>query len=203
MSRPSKTSVVMLACSALGLAGAVGFLFFPALNASEVRANECGRLLAQVERSEAIAAARDALRGEVAGARADASRVLRAIPSGPEQASLMRMLAVGADADMGTQTIVAGDVVPASPTGKQPFQAVPITVDMRATFERVMEVLARAEGDRRLVRPIRIEISRPVEGDKPRGASTTKFDPRLVEARIELDAVFGGAIAGAAGEEQP
>lgn len=203
MNHASRTSLALLAGSVLGLAGAVGFLFMPALDESDARTAECSRLLAQVERRDAIAASRDALRAEVAAMRADASRVLRAIPSQPDQAALMRMLAVGADADMGTQTIVAGDAVPATPSGKQPFQAVPITVDMRATFERVMQVLARAEGDRRLVRPIHIEISRPPEGEKPRGANAAKFDPRLVEARIELDAVFGGPIAGAQEEQQP
>lgn len=203
LGKASHGSLAMLAASTLALVGAVGFLFMPALSESEARTAECGRLLAQVERSDAIAAARDALRAEVAAGRADAGRVLRTIPAGPDQAHLMRMLAVGADADMGTQTIVAGDVLPATPVEKAPFRAVPITIEMNATFERVMQVLARAEGDRRLVRPIRIEISRPLEGTKQRGGSATKSDPRLVEARLELDAVFAEAIAAAEGEKQP
>lgn len=198
----SRASIAMLACSTLALAGAVGFLFMPALSESEARTAECGRLLAQVERSDSIAASRDALRAEVAAARADAARVLRTIPSGPDQAHLMRMLAVGADADMGTQTIVAGDALPATPADKAPFRAVPITIEMNATFERVMHVLARAEGDRRLVRPIHIEIMRPLEGTRQRGANAAKFDARLVEARLELDAVFADA-ATVEGEKQP
>lgn len=198
----SRASLALLACSTLALVGAVGFLFMPALEESEARTAECGRLLAQVERSEAIAASRDALRAEVVAASADAARVMRTIPAAPEQAHLMRMLAVGADADMGTQTIVAGDALPATPAGNQPFRAVPITIEMNATFERVMQVLARAEGDRRLVRPIRIEISRPLEGTRQRGGNAAKFDPRLVEARLELDAVFADAAA-AEGENQP
>jgi len=200
--KASRASLAMLAGSTLALVGAVGVLFMPALEAAEVRTAECGRLLAQVERSDAIAASRDALRAEVAVASADAARVLRTIPSAPEQAHLMRMLAVGADADMGTQTIVAGDALPATPADKEQFRAVPITIEMNATFERVMQVLSRAEGDRRLVRPIRIEISRPLEGAKQRGGNTAKFDPRLVEARLELDAVFADA-AEAEVENQP
>ena len=115
-----------------------------------------------------------------------------------------QLVSIGSpDADMGTQTIVAGDVLPATPAEKAPFRAVPITIEMNATFERVMQVLARAEGDRRMVRPIRIEISRPLEGTKQRGGNATKSDPRLVEARLELDAVFAEAIAAVEGEKQP
>jgi hypothetical protein len=73
---------------------------------------------------------------------------------------------------------------------------------MHASFERVMEVLARAEGDRRLVRPIHIEIQRAAFDPNARGAKQTDGALPLVEARLELDAVFGAAIT-AAVEEQP
>jgi hypothetical protein len=63
-----------------------------------------------------------------------------------------------------------------------------------------MDVLARAEGDRRLVRPIRVEIERPLDDKSGREANPSS----LVEARIELDAVFStGVAAHAAGEDQP
>ena len=159
-----------------------------------------------------------------------AARVLRTIPQGADQAHLMRMLAVGTGPDMGTQTIVAGEPVPATPaaapnptnaaanattnatTGATrvrtdaPLRAVPVIVEMRASFERVMEVLARAEGDRRLVRPIHIEIQRPDAGASARAgarnaggaaAGTDDGAATLVDARLELDAVFAAAIAGA------
>ena len=63
-----------------------------------------------------------------------------------------------------------------------------------------MEVLARAEGDRRLVRPIHIEIQRPDESAAARaaargGAAVAPGDASLVEARLELDAVFAAGIA--------
>ena len=202
MSNASKASLAMLAVSALGVAASAGLLLAPALRDSEARTAECGRLLSQVSRYGEIVAARDRLRAEVEVLRRDAARVLRAIPGNPDQAHLMRMLAVSTGPDMGTQTIVAGDALPATPADKQPFRAVPITIEMNATFERVMQVLARAEGDRRLVRPIRIEISRPLEGTRQRGGNAAKFDPRLVEARLELDAVFAEAAA-AEGENQP
>lgn len=222
-------SLAVLGLSVLAVAGAAGMLLWPAVVASEERAAECGRLLSQVERHDAIAAERDAMRVDLASARTAAARVLRTIPQGADQAHLMRMLAVGTGPDMGTQTIVAGEPVPATPDGaaasnggkvppsgtsatssgtsatsraraNAPLRAVPVTVEMRASFERVMEVLARAEGDRRLVRPIHIEIQRPDESAAARaaargGAAVALGDASLVEARLELDAVFAAGIA--------
>ena len=202
MMHASRASLVLLASSALAVVGAVAMLLVPAVSASDARTAECGRLLSQVERRDAIALERDRLRAEVIAAKASADRVLRSIPESAEQAHLMRMLAVGTGPDMGTQTIVAGDVLPATPAERCGFRAVPVTVEMKASFERVMEVLARAEGDRRLVRPIHIEIQRPAQGSTARGAAAQPEDSHLVEARIELDAVFGTAVA-EAGEEQP
>jgi len=222
-------SLAVLGLSVLAVAGAAGMMLWPAVVASEERAAECGRLLSQVERHDAIAAERDAMRVDLASARTAAARVLRTIPQGADQAHLMRMLAVGTGPDMGTQTIVAGEPVPATPDGaaastggkvppsgtsatpsgisatsraraNAPLRAVPVTVEMRASFERVMEVLARAEGDRRLVRPIHIEIQRPDESAAARaaargGAAVAPGDASLVEARLELDAVFAAGIA--------
>ena len=220
----SKGSLAVLGLSVLAVVGAGGTLLWPALVASEERIAECGRLLSQVERHDAIAAERDAMRVDLASARAAAARVLRTIPQGADQAHLMRMLAVGTGPDMGTQTIVAGESVPATPaaantatstaagtsTGAShartgaPLRAVPVIVEMRASFERVMEVLARAEGDRRLVRPIHIEIQRPDAGvaaragaRNPNATAGADDGANLVEARLELDAVFAAAIAGA------
>jgi hypothetical protein len=200
MMNASRISVSLLGVSVLALASATGLLLWPALATSDARTAECGRLLSQAARHDEIAAARDRLRLEVADARASADRVLRSIPAAADQAHLMRMLALGTSDDMGTQTIVAGDPVPATPSGSRDLRAVPVTVDMKATFARVMDVLARAEGDRRLVRPIRVEIERPLDDKSGREANPSS----LVEARIELDAVFStGVAAHAAGEDQP
>ena len=198
----SRISLTLLGCSMLAVGAASGFLLWPALEASDARHTECGRLLSQIERADDIAVERDRVRTELESVRASAHRVLRTIPSVPEQAHLMRMLAVGAGPDMGTQTIVAGEPLPASPSGNARLRAIPVTVEMIASFECVMEVLARAESDRRLVRPIHIKIQRPVA---PLGAREEHFAPgggTLVEARLELDAVFDGAMAAEA-EQQP
>jgi len=200
-SNASKASIAMLLLSALGLAGSAGILLLPAIRVAEARTAECGRLLSQVSRYGEIAEARDRLRSEVEEARKDSTRVLRTIPSAPDQAHLMRMLALPAGPDVGTQTIVAGDPIPATMRGDGGYYAVPVTVEMKASFERVMEVLARIEGDRRLVRPIRIEISRPQEADGRGSRVAAPQAENLVEARIEADAVYGGPEMQAGGDE--
>jgi hypothetical protein len=206
MKQASNGSLAMLALALSAVLGSTALVLMPAIGASDGRNAECGRLLAQVSRHDDILLQRDRLRAEVAHARGASDRVLRTIPRAAEQAHLMRMLALGTGPDMGTQTIVAGDSVPATPDGKAGFRAVPVTVEMQASFARVMEVLARAEGDRRLVRPIRIEIERPgAEGAQARrvasrGAQPVQVDgAMLIEARLEFDAVFGGSSASADG----
>ncbi|MEY3026101.1 MAG: hypothetical protein RL136_1820 [Planctomycetota bacterium] len=196
MTEASKPALALLAGSVAALGAAVAFMLLPSMEASQSRSAESGRLLAQVAREADIVAERDRLHDELAQARADASRVLRTIPGRAEQAQLMRMLAVGTSDDMGTQTIVAGDPLPATPSGTTPYRAVPVTVDMKASFERIIDVLARAEGDRRLVRPIRVELRRPIDGDEARGGRGAMHDRNgrpLLEARLELDAVFTSA----------
>ncbi len=207
MMRASNTSLTCFGLSVVALAACSGFMLWPAVAASDSRTAECGRLLARAAQHDVIALERDRVRGDLADARASASRVLRTIPRDADQAHLMRMLAVGTGPDVGTQTIVAGVSLPATPAANSAFRAIPVTVEMKATFARVMEVLARAECDKRLVRPIHIAITRPaVDPSTARGAGGSNASPDtgvpLVEARIELDAVFGGAVA-AAGEEQP
>lgn len=208
MMHASRTSLALLAASGVSAAGAVALLLMPAIQAADARHAECGRLLAQVERREAITAERDRLGTELADARVAAERVLRAIPAAPGQAHLMRMLAVGTGPDMGTQTIVAGDVIPATPGESGGYRAIPVTVEMKASFARVMDVLARAEGDRRLVRPIRIDIQRPgAERMSRSGVIQRNTDEAgradgLVEARLDFDAVFGTAMTSEP-EEKP
>ncbi len=199
--RPSTASLSVFA-AALMMFGAVGgFSVYPAWTRAEVRAVESGRLLSRASQFDTLTRERDAVRAVVESARVASRQVLRNIPSEADQGALMRMLAIGAGPDVGTQTIVAGDVVPAMPSASG-YSAVPVTVEMTASFARVMEILARAEGDRKLVRPIRIEISR-VADQAPNAKSSSPAG--FVEARIELDAVYGSASApiGDAATEEP
>ncbi len=199
MNRPSNTALGVCVVALGVLVAVTTFVAVPAWRHSDERASEAGRLLARASQLELLTRERDALAVTVNSARAQAADVLRTIPLHADQGSLMRMLAVGVGSDMGTQTILAGEVIPATPK-ESGYQAIPVTVEMHASFARVMEILARAEGDRRLVRPIRIEITRSLDPTKP--AKTAKeTDNGFVDARIELDAVYGRAAVVSLEEE--
>jgi hypothetical protein len=182
--RASRTSMGACALGVAALSAATAFLLHPALARAEARVEECGRLFAQAAQLERVAGARDRAQSALDEERAAAAGVLRSIPAEREQAALMRLLAVSAGDGVGTQTIVAGDPLPATPGPANGLEAMPVTVEMRATYARIMELLDRAESSGRLVRPIRVEIARPA---RPREGD----DPSQVDARIEIDAVYG------------
>lgn len=191
--RPSGVSLAFLCCSTAVFVSVMTLALYPAWTRAEARAAESGRLLARASQLSVLEVERDRLRDDVKAVRAECARVLRTIPNAVEQGSqmgaLMRTLAVGASSDVENQTIVAGEPLPAL-LKESRYTAVPLTVEMQASFSRVMEILARAEGDRRLVRPIRIEITRPQaksgSGSDRDAAEASGF----VEARLELDAVY-------------
>lgn len=184
--RPSNASLAGCAGGAIALVASVLWLGLPALARAEERSIETGRLHARAAQLESARGELARARVELGRAQGSSRRVLRSVPRDPDQGSLMRMLAVGAGPEVGTQTIVAGESVPATPAADGRYRAVPVTIDMQATFARVMEIVARAEETDRLVRPIRIEIARALDGERGRPPSPDGF----VEARIELDAVY-------------
>jgi len=190
--RPSNASLTCCAGGALALAASVLWLGLPSLARAETRSIETGRLHARAAQLESARGDLARARAEVERAKASSLLVRRSVPRDPDQGSLMRMLAIGAGPEVGTQTIVAGESVPATPADDGRHRAVPVTIDMQATFARVMEIVARAEGTDRLVRPIRIEIARALDGERGRPPSPDGF----VEARIELDAVYLAAEEG-------
>lgn len=189
-----RTSLLLLAIAVIALGLTIWKLAVPSFEESERRMLEAGRLLALRSQEAALCKARDRIRGDLDRMVANVRSTVRAIPAEPDQAHLMRMLSVGASDEVGSQTIVAGDPVPAINADSTPFKAVPVTVEMEATFGRVMQVLARAERDARLVRPLHVSILRPADGaDGKKGEE----GPRFVNAQIELDVVFGSAFEGA------
>lgn len=192
----SSGSLVALGCTAAAFFGTIAFRALPTVRVAEERMHEAGTLVARAGALEAIGRRRDQAREQLEQVEARANKVLRTIPSAPDQAHLMRMLALAASDEVGAQTIVAGDAVPASNGPAPGLKAVPITVEMRASFAKVIELLSRAEGDRRLVRPIGIEITRTAD------AKSGDAVP-LVDARIELDAVYGAADAKAGEGGEP
>ena len=198
--RASRASLLTLISASLMLGCTVWFGTRPALEQAQARADESGRLLARASQRDAVTRERDRARAELIATRRDALAVLRTIPARADQAHLMRLLTVGAAPDVGTQTIVAGDPLPASLATDSPYFAVPVTVEMTASFARVMELLQRAENDVRLVRPIRVEIARIVEEGRAGKPQPSPTNIPLVQARLEFDAVYGVAQSVREGE---
>ena len=199
MMRASGSSFALLGASLAALGAVSGFVAYPAVRKAEERALECGRLLGRAAQFDAATRERDALKQRVEDAQLASRAVLRTIPVATDQASLMRMLAVATSEDVVTQVINAGEPVPASPSAKSPFRAVPVTVEMVATFPEVMNLLTRAEGSDRLVRAIKLTIEKQPKKENRREAD---WDSPFVKATIELDAVYGTA-AGASDEVKP
>jgi hypothetical protein len=197
--RFSNSSITLLAASIVGLGVVCAFVAYPAVIRAETRALESGRLVARASQLESATKERDDLRARVEAARVASRAVLRAIPAQPDQASLMRMLAVETKPTVLMQTINAGDPVTASPREELTFSAVPIKVEMVATFPEIMGLLSRVEGGDRLVRPIRITLEKQAKRDNRREAD---WDSPFVRATIDLDAVYGSAVA-ARSEEKP
>ena len=193
---PSRASLWFLGMACASFVLVMTLVAYPAWMRAEARSAESGRLLARASQLAMLEAERDQLRRDLASTRQDCAHVLRTIPTEEEQGSqmgaLMRTLAIGAGTDVQNQTIVAGEPIPAL-LRESRYRAIPLTVEMQASFSRVMEILARAEGEKRLVRPIRIEITRPQErsgaGSDREGATQSAF----VEAKLELDAVYAKA----------
>lgn len=190
MIRPSGTSLGLLGASVAAFGLVVGFLVVPALRRADERALECGRLYARIGKIESARLERDEIRERVESAQASSQSVLRQIPDATDQAALMSMLALETGSSVLSQTVTAGEPVPATPRSKESLKAVPVTVEITATFDEVMGLLARAENDRRLVRAIRVEMEKATRPDNRRDID---WDSPFVRATIELDAIYGAA----------
>lgn len=192
MMRASGSSFALLGASVVALGLAVAFSAYPTLRQAEADALESGRLLGRAAQIEAVTRERDELKKRVEAAQADAATIVRGIPTATDQASLMRMLAVETSPDVLTQTINAGDSVPASPRPDVPYRAVPVSVEMVATFPEVLDLLTRAEGSDRLVRAIKLSIEKQSKRENRRESD---WDSPFVKANLEFDAVYGSAAA--------
>ena len=190
MMRASGSSFALLGASVAALGLAIAFSAYPALRSAEANALEAGRLLGRAAQIEAVTRERDELRKRVETAQADAATIVRSIPTATDQASLMRMLAVETSPDVLTQTINAGESVPASPAPRVPYRAVPVSVEMVATFPEVLDLLTRAEGSDRLVRAIKLSIEKQSKRENRRESD---WESPFVKATLEFDAVYGSA----------
>lgn len=198
MIRPSRLSLALLGASFLTLAG-VAYPCATWLKQAETDALKAGELFGWAAQIETKTRELETARQRVESVKTASREVIRDIPLAADQAMLMRMLAVETGDSVQSQMISAGEPVPASLAAASPYKAVPVTVDMVATFPEVMRLLGRAEGGDRLVRTIKISIEKQSKRDNRREPD---WDSPFVKAVIELDAVYGSA-AGPAKEGTP
>src|SRR5690606_22693203 len=93
------------------------------------------------------------LTAEVAQQRLRIEREFKIIPESADIASLIRKLSLPVDQTMvRDQTFTAGSPGDAIPGGASPLQAIPLMVDMEATFDSVFALVRSAESVDRLVR---------------------------------------------------
>jgi len=192
MIRPAGSALGLLGASVAAFAVVIAFVLAPALRRADERTLECGRLFARIGKIDAASRERDEIQRRVESARSDSESILRVIPKATDQASLMSMLAVETGSKVQMQTVTAAEPVPATPRPREALKAVPVTVEMTATFDEIIALLARAENDRRLVRAIRVDIEKAARPDNRRD---TDWDSPFVRAMIELDAIYGDASA--------
>jgi hypothetical protein len=190
MMRAAGSSFALLGASLAALGVVIGFVAYPALRKAEERALECGRLFGRAAQIDAVTRERDLLKERVQEVQRSSRTVLRSIPVTTDQATLIRMLAVETSPRVLTQVINAGESVPASPAPRMPYRAVPVSVEMVATFPEVLELLTRAEGSDRLVRAVKLTIEKQPKKENRREAD---WDSPFVKATLELDAVYGAA----------
>ena len=110
---------------------------------------------------------------------------LRDIPDRPDAAALIRRLSMPRDdVTVLDQSFLTSGPAPAVPGGSLRTKAMPVTVEMKATFDSVFALMRSAESMPRLVRVASVRLT--AERAKEQGHGRLPF----VVARVELDAIF-------------
>lgn len=134
------------------------------------------------------------LDSDVTKLRSRVANELKLIPEAPASAALIGKLSQPVDnITVMDQQIMTGSPSEAIIGGKTSVQAMPLTVDMEATFDSIFALIQNAESIGRLVRvsSVRILCKRDEK-------SATANDPPIVKATVVLEAIYDPP--GAAGE---
>ncbi len=162
--------------------GVVVFVVPTYRQAATVR-ERIGDLRARIANLEHSTQDVERLTAEVAQQRLRIEREFKIIPESADIASLIRKLSLPVDQTMvRDQTFTAGSPGDAIPGGASPLQAIPLMVDMEATFDSVFALVRSAESVDRLVRvsSVRMMCKRDeAQNDRP-----------ILKATVSLDAIF-------------
>lgn len=137
------------------------------------------RVSTLADRSKAV----DRLAEDVRRARDSAARNLKVIPETADVAGLIRKLSDPIDGvNVADQTFTAGTAGEAVVGGKVTAMSLPVSADMRATFESVVAMIDKAEAMARLVRvsSVRLLCKRDEQ----------KSDVPLLSASVGLEVIY-------------
>ncbi len=124
---------------------------------------------------------------QVGAARRRIETDFKEIPTSPDMAGLIRQLSLPVDGvRVRDQTFTAGNASKAVPNQETSHAAMPLTVEMRGSFDATFDLLRAAEAMDRLVRitTVRVSTNREQQGDP---------DVPVLSATISLDAIFESA----------
>jgi Tfp pilus assembly protein PilO len=168
-----------------GLLLAAGLLVYPAYREVASIARRMESLRAKVESLGGRTAEVERLTRALDEANARIAGELRQVPGEPDVAAIFRRLSLPVDGmAVRDQTFSAGAETEAVPGAELPTKAIPVTVDMLASFEAIFHLLQAAESMERLVRVSTVKVS--VDREAAEAAANEGF----LAATIELDAVF-------------
>jgi Tfp pilus assembly protein PilO len=129
---------------------------------------------------------------QVGAARRRIESDFKEIPTSPDMAGLIRKLSLPVDGlNVRDQTFTAGNATNAMLGEEYTSQAMPLSVDMKGSFQSIFELLQAAESMDRLVRitSVRVSTNREQQQDP---------DEPVLSATMSLDAIFEPAGLGEA-----
>lgn len=177
------SSAGLLAALALGF----GFIVWPNYREASSIRRQIADLREKMEDLQGRTQALDRLGMEVSQARHRVDHDLKQIPDAADIAGLIRKLSQ--DVDHQTvldQTFTAGTANDAVAGGESPMMAMPLTVDMEATFESVFALLRNAESMSRLIRVASVHVACKRDEKKPQEGAP------VVRATVGLEAIYDG-----------
>jgi Tfp pilus assembly protein PilO len=131
---------------------------------------------------------------EVADAEARAGKMLKRIPDAEEVADVMKQLSMPVDGYyVADQSFTTGQSRRAATDENITARAIPITVDLVARYEALLELIRRAEASERLVRIASVRVHR-----HPDRSNLESDDDALLIASITIDAIYQPRMVGGA-----
>jgi len=162
----------------------VGFIIWPNYRQAATIRRQTADLRDKVADLSGQTQALHRLAEDVSRARTRVEQELKPIPETQDMAGLIQKLSQDVDhVRVRDQTFTVGSAGEAIIGGKSSMQAMPLTVDIEATFDSVFALIQNAESIDRLVRisSVRVLCKRD---DKQQS------DPPIVKASVGLEAIF-------------